>query len=145
MSSIYSGIQYHTCVSCKKACTSETISNTNCSCSEPTPCNTCHQCSSCAGNCFIPTNTVVNTECGGIPCSEGCENTITANCIILSDYCYINDCNCANEPITLDLWIKQICTEIANIKLDIECLKTHIPACTTQPVCSTPYMTNISF
>lgn len=145
MNSIYSGIAHNTCTTCSQPCTSGTISSTTCKCSEPMPCTSCNTCNTCSGGCFIPINTIVSTECGAIPCNEGCQTTILASCVVLNDYCFINDCNCANKPITLDLWIKQICLEITNIKLDIECLKTHIPSCTTQPTCSTPIMTNISF
>lgn len=141
MHSIYSGIHYNNCNSCKNCNTcTETVQCTDCSncttCSPVLTCNTCPE--------IIPTGVVTNADCNAVSCTEGCEKTIKAECVVLNSYCFVDDCNCNGIPITLDTWLKQMCTEINNIKLDIECLKTYIPSCTTVSTCTTPIITNIN-
>ena len=93
----------------------------------------------------IPVGIVSQTNCDAIACSEGCEETIKATCVVLDDYCLLEDCNCNNEPVSLQAFITKLCSEIDKIKQDINCLKQFIPSCNVETTCIPPSFTNITF
>jgi hypothetical protein len=121
------------CDSCKQCvkpkCGCSTATTETCSCVTPVAIE---------GKDYIPT-TVAFTECEPvITCSEGCAETIKAGCVVLDEYCFVNDCNCADSAITLQDFINQICAELKNIKEEIKCLSLQVPACNGEAICTSP-------
>lgn len=143
--SYLNSIHYVGCKTCKKPCqTQHEIDN-----------HTCNDCTRTINHCTIPNPSCCNehsaigsvddTTCNPVECNEGCETTINASCVILETYCLINECNCTNEPISLELFLIQLCSEIQTIKNDIDCLKQQIPACSGEVVCTSGVFTNSIF
>ncbi len=157
-------IHYHSCYKCKKPCQSTQTHCDECNHSEhrssgyyephDNDCG-CNQCqkkiSSCSThnppccNQVEAVGSVEDTKCNPQSTCTGCEETISSRCVILDTYCLINGCNCANEPINLDMFLIQLCAEITKIKSDIDCLKMHIPACSGNITCGVPVFTNSIF
>lgn len=108
----------------------------SCGCSRPNP-TTCNE--------VIPVGVISQTDCEAVTCTDGCEETIKASCIVLDDYCLLDDCNCNNEVITLQAFITKLCQNIESIKQDINCLKQFIPSCDVITTCIPPQFTNITF
>ena len=163
--SYLNNIHYHGCYSCKKPCPTTQTHCNECSGNNshissgyyPTHeenCG-CNQCQKKISPCSTPNppccnqveavGSVEDTKCNPQPCDNGCIETVNSKCVILDTYCLLNDCNCANEPINLDMFLIQLCAEITKIKSDIDCLKMHIPACSGNITCGVPVFTNSIF
>ena len=134
-----------------------------CSCGNPTTCTQCNTCSNCCicSTCTpidpcnicasnpcscttIPNGLVIATDCSPVPCAVGCNETISSDCVILETYCYLNGCPCDGAPISLTAFLSQLCAELKQIDIDIACLKTQMPACSSDMVtCGIPVITNM--
>lgn len=126
------------------------VTNTCNTCNNCTACNTCNCTSNCncqqatCPTCSLTTSTaILPTECNPVPCLTGCDESISSDCVILTTYCYLNNCQCNGTPINLTYFLTQLCGELQRIDIDIACLKSQLPACNAPTNCGVPLITNV--
>jgi hypothetical protein len=128
-------IIYKPCTKCKQPCTDTVEDKPVCD-----PCKKRYNpCADSLGRC--EDTPIVKTIPCPTPCTEGCEETIKSDCVILDNYCLVNECNC-EDPVNLSKWIEELCKENELMWEKVRCLQLQNPLCNTM-TCNSPSILDI--